>query len=342
MDAFALFGFHATVGLKPNLAERNSKHMKCRDTSQVTQKKGNVRLIRQNAVIFPDRAWGRGVMSALLDLHFPNGFISAEDVVISTRPIYASFIRTLFNVGPKTWLGGLALALHMQHSHCSGHRTALCNYAISPLPCCVNLRWRRKSADYTLQTFSLVLQRTLRGWRAESRVRLLWLERRLLSFERYGRYVLCCVSTDGEPLTFWWVITSSHLTASLSFVYLWWSALSSWLNVCTLCVICYFSRSYLFWALLLFHTVSYNNVNNFPPEPLNYPLEAALLPCGGIHNKMLEMQKRSHRHKDTCLEPALNTIEWIQSHRLTRAPIKTPHIKKRADCKHFGLGKEMW
>lgn len=47
--------------------------------------------------------------------------------------------------------------------------------------------------------------------------------------------------------------------------------------------------SYLFGALLLFHTVSHNNVNNFPPEPLNYSLEAALLPCREVDNGMLVM-----------------------------------------------------
>lgn len=48
--------------------------------------------------------------------------------------------------------------------------------------------------------------------------------------------------------------------------------------------------SYLFGALLLFHTVSDNNVNNFPPEPLNYSLEAALLPCGEVDSMVLAMQ----------------------------------------------------
>lgn len=50
------------------------------------------------------------------------------------------------------------------------------------------------------------------------------------------------------------------------------------------------SLSYLFGALLLFHTVSDNNVNNFPPEPLDYSLEAALLPCGEVDSMMLVMQ----------------------------------------------------
>lgn len=49
--------------------------------------------------------------------------------------------------------------------------------------------------------------------------------------------------------------------------------------------------SYLFGALLLFHTISDNNVNNFPPEPLNYSLEAALLPCGEVDSGVLLMQK---------------------------------------------------
>lgn len=47
---------------------------------------------------------------------------------------------------------------------------------------------------------------------------------------------------------------------------------------------------YLFGALLLFHTVSDNNVNNFPPEPLNYSLEAALLSCGEVDSMMLVTQ----------------------------------------------------
>lgn len=37
---------------------------------------------------------------------------------------------------------------------------------------------------------------------------------------------------------------------------------------------------YLFGALLLFYSVSHHHVNNFPPESLNYSLEAALFACG--------------------------------------------------------------
>lgn len=57
-----------------------------------------------------------------------------------------------------------------------------------------------------------------------------------------------------------------------------------------LCVYMGFFLPYLFGALLLFHTVSDNNVNNFPPEPLNYSLEAALLPCGEVDSGRLLMQ----------------------------------------------------
>lgn len=106
MDAFALFGFHATVGLKPNLAERNSKHMKCGTRARSHEKRPTSDSSDKTLSCFPDRV--RGMMSALLDLHFPNRFIGAEDVVIPTTAIYASFIHALLNVGPKTWLTGLA------------------------------------------------------------------------------------------------------------------------------------------------------------------------------------------------------------------------------------------
>lgn len=38
--------------------------------------------------------------------------------------------------------------------------------------------------------------------------------------------------------------------------------------------------SYLFRPLLLLHTVPHHHINNFPPEPLDYSLEAALFSWG--------------------------------------------------------------
>lgn len=46
------------------------------------------------------------------------------------------------------------LEFHTPYSHYSGHRIGIYNYVISPLPFSVNLRWRRKSADYTLDFLS--------------------------------------------------------------------------------------------------------------------------------------------------------------------------------------------
>lgn len=92
--------------------------------------------------------------------------------------------------------------------------------------------------------------------------------------------------------------------------------------------------SYLFRALLLFHTVSNNNVNNFPPEPLNYSLKAALFPCGAVNSRVLVLSIAS-TYTTTQTLAGLNAIRLIQRHRVTRAPLKTPHVQNRAECKHL-------
>lgn len=42
----------------------------------------------------------------------------------------------------------------------------------------------------------------------------------------------------------------------------------------------FWASSYLFRPLLLLHAVPHHHINNFPPKPLDYSLEAALFSWG--------------------------------------------------------------
>lgn len=91
--------------------------------------------------------------------------------------------------------------------------------------------------------------------------------------------------------------------------------------------------SYLFRALLLFHAIPNDNVNNFPPEPLDYSLEAALLPCGGVTDNGMLVDANgtaAERHR-----------RLARRRRVTRAPLRGALAQNRAECKHLELRAEM-
>lgn len=81
-------------------------------------------------------------------------------------------------------LACLTELVHLLHSHCSGHKPRIYNYAICPRPVPVNLSWCRNGADYPLQSFSLVLERI-----SDSQKIRLFRRERFLCFERSGGQV---------------------------------------------------------------------------------------------------------------------------------------------------------
>lgn len=144
------------------------------------------------------------------------------------------------------------------------------------------------------------------------------MEHWFFSFERNGRHVLWSVSIDNELLN---LMAGNHkfrcdLLAKI---------FNGCLTMCIVCGIYYSSTPYLFWALLLFHTIANNNVNNFPPEPLNYSLKAALLPCRGIDSRMLDMQSGTQTLAGNTKHRQIGSKTQVD-----KSPFKTPHLQNRA------------